>query len=149
MGERRLRRQVTSSTSHRSLFVRDAIIVGVMAFALLILMGWYTRNLTAGEFLAIMWIWTLHSIVATVISTPVIYFGRRRAHWNLLDLQALLLPFAVWLLLSGIDSTGKSIANLIEPVFVSLAIPVGALVRVGVGAGDCRSSPPLCFQSTG
>jgi hypothetical protein len=48
--------------------------------------------------------------------------------------EAFLLSFTVWLALLNASSAGKSLANLIEPVFISFAFPVAALIRVGVGS---------------
>jgi hypothetical protein len=86
------------------------------------------------EWLATMQIWALHSAVGSVLSAPVVLLGRRRVHWGLLDLLAFLVPFAAWLALMYTSWVGKSLANLGEPIFFGLAIPVAALVRVIVGA---------------
>ena len=88
------------------------------------------------EWMALTWIWVVHSVIGAVLSAPVVYFGRRRVHWGLLDLLAFLLPFAVWEALMVISGIGKSLANLIEPFLFSLAIPLAAFVRVLVGSRD-------------
>ena len=88
------------------------------------------------EWIALTWIWVVHSAIGAVLSSPVLYLGRRRVHWGLLDLLAFVLPFAVWEALMVISSVGKSLANLIEPLVFSLAIPIAALLRVLVGARD-------------
>jgi hypothetical protein len=79
-------------------------------------------------------IWFVHSAIGAVLSAPVILLGLRRVHWGLLDLLAFLLPFAVWVSLMNASSVGKSLANLGEPIYFSLMIPVAALARVIVGA---------------
>jgi hypothetical protein len=86
------------------------------------------------EWLGMLQIWGVHSMIGAVLSAPVIVLGRRRVHWGLLDLLAFLLPFAVWLSLMNASSAGKSLANLGEPIYFGLAIPAAALVRVIVGA---------------
>jgi len=80
-------------------------------------------------------IWLMHAFIAGILSAPVIFFGRQRAHWKLWELLAFVLPFLVWTLLmcSQLSAGKKSLANLGEPIFFDLAIPVAALVRVGIG----------------
>ena len=86
------------------------------------------------EFGAMLWIWFVHAAIATVLSAPIVFFGRKRVHWRSWELLALVLPFIVWSLLMFSDlSTGKSLANLGEPFYFSFAVPVAALVRVAVG----------------
>lgn len=96
-------------------------VTGVVAFAL------------ASGGLGMLWIWSLHTVIGAVLCSPIVFFGRKRVHWTFLDLLALLLPFTIWLGLMMFLGTGKSLANLIEPVFISLALPVAALIRVLVG----------------
>jgi hypothetical protein len=86
------------------------------------------------ECLGMLWIWTVHSLIGAVLSAPIVFMGRKRAHWGLLDLLAFLLPFAVWCALMKVSSQGKSLSNLGEPFFFGFAIPIAALVRVIVGA---------------
>lgn len=78
-------------------------------------------------------IWLIHSVTGAALSVPVLFFGRKRVHWSLVDLLAFVLPFAAWATLFYNDSDGKSLANLIEPVYFSAAIPVAALIRVVLG----------------
>jgi hypothetical protein len=86
------------------------------------------------EWFAMLQIWGVHSAIGAALSAPVIVLGRRRVHWGLLDLLVFLLPFAVWLFLMNVSSVGKSLANLGEPIYLSLTFPVAALARVIVGA---------------
>ena len=85
------------------------------------------------EWKAMLWIWGLHSSIGAVLSAPIVLLGHKRVHWGLLDLLAFLLPFAVWGALMNVSGQGKSLANLAEPFFFALAIPVAALVRVILG----------------
>ena len=80
-------------------------------------------------------IWLMHAGLAAVPSVPIIFFGRKRIHWRAWELLALVVPFCVWLCLMQSElSTGwKSLSNLAEPFFISLAVPVAALLRVAVG----------------
>ena len=87
-----------------------------------------------GEFVALLWIWLVHAVVASVLSAPIVFFGRKRVHWRAWETLVLILPFLCWCLFMFSDlATGrKSLANLGEPFFFALAIPVGALIRVAV-----------------
>ncbi len=86
------------------------------------------------EFNAMFLIWLIHVGIAAALSAPIVFFGRKRVHWRSWELLTLVLPFCTWLCLDQSElSLGKSLANLGEPFFFSLAIPVAALVRVAVG----------------
>ena len=80
-------------------------------------------------------IWAMHAAIAGVLSAPVVFFGRNRVHWRYWELLVLVLPFVVWtVLMSSELSTGrKSLANLGEPFYIAVAVPVIALVRVAIG----------------
>lgn len=80
-------------------------------------------------------VWAAHVAIATLLSAPIVFFGRRRVHWRWWELSALVLPFGVWMLLmfSELSTGKKSLGNLAEPFYFSLAIPLAALVRVGIG----------------
>lgn len=80
-------------------------------------------------------IWTMHAAVGAALAAPILYLGRRRAGWANWQLFGLLLPFFVWLVLSLSPlSTGrKSLANIGEPILIGFAMPVAALLRVGMG----------------
>jgi hypothetical protein len=86
------------------------------------------------EWMGMLSIWGFHLVIGAVPSAPIVLLGRTRVHWSLVDLLALLLPFAVWGALCDFYSEGKSLANLGEPFFFSFAIPVAALTRVIIGA---------------
>lgn len=88
------------------------------------------------EFGAMMWIWATHAGIAGVLSAPIVFLGRKRVHWRVWELLVLVLPFMVWsgLMFSELSTGKKSLANLGEPFYFAVAIPVAALVRVAVGA---------------
>jgi len=87
------------------------------------------------EFGAMLWIWLVHAGIASVLAAPIIFFGRKRVHWYYWELLVLVVPFLVWTGLMFSDlSNGKSLANLGEPFYFALAIPVAALVRVVAGS---------------
>ncbi len=86
-------------------------------------------------------VWLMHVVIGAVVSAPVIIFGRKRVHWHAWELAVFVAPFGVWLLLMFSEfSTGrKSLANLGEPFYFSLAVSIAALVRVVIGTrGDER-----------
>jgi len=87
------------------------------------------------EFGAVLWIWLVHAGVASVLSAPIVFFGRKQVHWHAWEALVLILPFLCWCLFMFSDlATGrKNLANLGEPFFFALAIPFGALIRVAVG----------------
>jgi hypothetical protein len=35
------------------------------------------------EWMAMLWIWGVHSVIASVLSAPIVLLGRKRAHWSL------------------------------------------------------------------
>ncbi|HEY5914327.1 MAG TPA: hypothetical protein VJA21_27370 [Verrucomicrobiae bacterium] len=80
-------------------------------------------------------IWTMHAVVGAALAGPIRFLGRKRAPWAAWELLALVVPFCVWLaLMSSPLATGrKSLANIGEPVYISFAMPVAALVRVALG----------------
>jgi hypothetical protein len=100
-------------------------------------LGWLVMVLrqTREETIAILWIWLVHAAIATVLSAPLVFFGRNRVHWRVWELLVLVLPFLVWhvLMLSPL-SAGKSLANLGEPFYFAFAAPGAALVRILVGS---------------
>jgi hypothetical protein len=96
-------------------------VIGVVAFAF------------AYGGMGMLWIWTLHTLIGASLSSPIVLLGCKRVHWGFSDSLAFFLPFTAWLGLMTASGIGKSLANLIEPVFISFAFPVAALIRVVVG----------------
>jgi len=80
-------------------------------------------------------IWSAHAVIGIALSAPILFFGRRRIGWGRWELLALIVPFCVWalLMISPLSTGQKSLANLGKPVYISLAMPVLALVRVWLG----------------
>lgn len=85
------------------------------------------------NWLLMLWIWVLHLIPAIILSAPIVYFGRKRVHWNTVDLMVFLFQFSLWFVLFSMESTGKSLSNFIEPVLFSPAIPIATAIRVFMG----------------
>lgn len=88
------------------------------------------------EFGAVLWIWLVHAAIAALLSAPVVFLGRKRVHWHAWELLTLIAPFIVWCLLmfSPLSTAKKSMANLGEPFYFALAVPVVALARVAIGS---------------
>ncbi len=87
------------------------------------------------EYQALFMIWAMHAGIAAVLSAPIVLLGRGRVDWEVWELLILVLPFIVWFMLMFSDlAIGKSLANLGEPFFFALAVPVAALARVAVGS---------------
>src|SRR4051812_36328545 len=85
------------------------------------------------EYGALLWIWFVYAGIASVLSAPIVFFGRKRVHWHLWELLALIIPYLIWLALVFSALKSKSLANLGEPIYISFAVPILALLRVGVG----------------
>jgi hypothetical protein len=87
----------------------------------------------------IVMIWALQAGVAAVLSFPIVLLARRRVHWYSWELLAFVLPFCAWFALQYFwptPSSAKGISNAFnEPVYIGLAVPVVALIRVLGGRG--------------
>ena len=79
--------------------------------------------------------WFAHSAIGLVLAGPILFLGRKRAGWASWELLALVIPFCVWaaLMVSPLSAGKKSLGNIGEPVYISFAMAVLALVRVAVG----------------
>jgi hypothetical protein len=126
-GKRTQEAQPEDARASRSMRLLDAMIVIAVSAVVLsvcrgpLVLGW-------------LWSWFFHWVIGASLSAPIVFFGRKRVHWNLLDLLAFLIPFGIWVALMNASAQGKTLANLAEPIYFSFAIPVAALVRVMVGA---------------
>jgi hypothetical protein len=80
-------------------------------------------------------IWLVHAAVGATLSAPIVWFGRKRIAWTNWELLTLTIPFCVWLLLmlSSLSYGGKSFANIGEPIYISFAMPLAAVLRVSIG----------------
>lgn len=85
---------------------------------------------------AILFIWLMQAGLAVVLSAPVVLLSRTRVHWRLWETLVLVLPFVIWtvLMFSPLSTGRKSLANLGEPLYLAVAIPLAALIRVGIGS---------------
>lgn len=79
--------------------------------------------------------WLVQTVIALMLSGPILYFGRKRAHIHPWELLALVLPFLIWaaLILSPLALGRKTLGNIMEPLYFGLAIPLAAFIRVLIG----------------
>src|SRR5262249_3714773 len=90
--------------------------------------------------------WLSHALIAGVLTAPIVFFGRRRVHWLWWETFVFIVPFFIWMafMLSPLEVGRKSIANIGEYVFISLAVPIAALIRLALGTsvrdGVCAGS---------
>ena len=84
-------------------------------------------------------LWLIHMGLAWLLLLPVLWIAKERVRWRRSDLIAFVLPFVVWWALSVSGSRVKSLANLGEAYYISVAIAsTGALRAVGAGRLDGR-----------
>lgn len=83
----------------------------------------------------ILWIWFVHAAIAAALSAPIVFLSRARVNWHYWEALALVLPFATWTLFSfsSLAEGKKSLSNLSEPVYLAIAIPIIASIRVIAG----------------
>jgi len=81
--------------------------------------GFATMGLADPEMISVFFILlAIYMLIALPISGLVWFFGRYRASWHATEVLLLLFPFATWWTLLFTDlSAGKTLANLIEPVY--------------------------------
>jgi hypothetical protein len=94
-------------------------------------------------------IWFVHAVVGSALAFPILYLGRKRVGWARWELLALIIPFLVWLLLmlSPLSTGRKSLSNLVEPIYISFAMPFLALLRVCLGRRVTETVYAACFIS--
>ena len=92
-------------------------------------------------------LWVLHALVALPLAALVALLGRKRVHWRVWELSAVIFPYGVWatLMLSPVADGRKSLANLAEFMFISYAVPVAALIRVAIGSKVRESVCSVCL----
>jgi hypothetical protein len=78
-------------------------------------------------------IWLAHAAIACILSAPIIYFSRKRVHWQRWESLALVIPFAIFSLLMLSHFVTKNALNMFDAITIGFAVPIAALVRVIVG----------------
>ncbi len=89
-------------------------------------------------------LWLIHAGITAVLLAPIVYLGRKRVHWRRCELLVFVIPFGVWLALCSTGIVNKSEANSFEPVILSLAVSIAALIRLAIGT---RISENVCIAS--
>ena|SRR5438045_3635110 len=91
--------------------------------------------------------WFAHVAIGIFLAGPILLLGRKRVGWATWQLLALVIPFCVWaiLMLSPLSAGKKSLANLGEPVYISFAMPVLALLRVAIGKSLSEKAYAISF----
>ena len=79
--------------------------------------------------------WFVHAIVAALLATPVILFGRNRMAWHWYRALALVVPFGVWTLLFLRDPGRKFPSNVVvESLMLGGAVGLAAVIRLVIGS---------------
>jgi hypothetical protein len=88
-----------------------------------------------GQVLLMSLIWFfIHYVIAVALSAPLIYFGRKRAKWELWEFAVFVVPFLVLMLLMVFGGRYKGYRNfLTEPKYLGIVIPFAVLVRIVAG----------------
>ena len=104
-------------------------------------------------FLVQLWLW--HFVIAGVPCLLLVFFGRKRARWQMWEALAFVVPFVLWATLMVANGKGKTLGNAAEVAAISFAIVVAALIRVAVGHKERQPFYPaallllLCVVSAG
>lgn len=86
---------------------------------------------TAGLMLLL---WLVHAVLGAAVSAPILFIGRRQIGWSPWLPLALVIPFGAWALLALLPlAVPKGLSNLVEPLWLTAAMPVLATVRVVFG----------------
>jgi hypothetical protein len=93
--------------------------------------------------LAVVVVWLAHAVITLPVVVPVVWFTRRFVRWYWWELTVFVAPFAVWLALMNSGPLPKTLANLGEAAFVSVAIVVAAVLRAAVARVTARRITPL------
>jgi hypothetical protein len=80
-------------------------------------------------------LWLVMYLPASIVlCAPLLWFGRNRvATWCKWDYLILVLPYLVWATLTCLDCSGKSLSNLVEPLWLALTSGLAPLGRVILG----------------
>ena len=78
--------------------------------------------------------WLIYLLPAVFLSVPVCLLGHKRAEFRWWEAGAFILPFIVWLVCFALLPAGKSLGNIVEALVLGFAVPLGAVIRVIVGA---------------
>jgi hypothetical protein len=101
-------------------------------------------------------LWALQAVIALVLSAPLVFLGRKRVHWKLWEMSALVCPYATWLVLFLSRLVPSYELNAIgDSLLIGLSVPVAAVLRVVIGARFAEERLAiallcaLCFVAAG
>jgi hypothetical protein len=77
----------------------------------------------------------LDLVIACVPLAFIVPLSRKRVRWQVWELAGLIFPYGIFAALMFSRLEPKNPLNFFDSVSVSFAIPIAALVRVGVGSG--------------
>ncbi len=80
-------------------------------------------------FIVGLWI-ILYLVPLLAISGPIWFFGRRRVKWSAWDYSIVIFPFSVWLFLMFVHGKDKSLANLVEVIYLACLSSLAPISRV-------------------
>lgn len=87
-------------------------------------------NETLDTAMFLVMLWSMHAIPIAIVAGPIWFFGRRRVHWRGTDFAIAIIPFALWVTLMWCDGTGKSLANVVEGVWLGCLVPLATIIRL-------------------
>ena len=65
-----------------------------------------------------------------VLCGPIWFFGRKRVQWTWLDFSVAWLPLVTWFCLMWMNWMPKSLANLVEAIFLGALTPLCPALRL-------------------
>ena len=110
-----------------------------LTFTVLILFNIWDRELT------FLMLWALHLIPIALIGAPLWYFGRHRVSWGSADFLIITVPFLLWLATALVLPREKSLANLVEPLWLGCCLPLSPLTRVAMGQRTAAITLSACL----
>ncbi len=79
-------------------------------------------------------LWLVFLIPAGSITAICRFLGRHRVTWQKWELAILLAPYGVWMILTMLSSTGKSLSNaIVEPFCLGSGVALACIARVVAG----------------
>jgi hypothetical protein len=94
--------------------------------------------------IALMWLWFVHAAVAAPVVIASVIFTRRTVVWHWWETLTFIVPFGLWLGLLFSSLRPKSLGNLGECFFITIAIAIASPLRAYLG----RSKPGLGLPLT-
>jgi hypothetical protein len=125
--------------------VREWIWTGVGFIGSIVLLLVMTKSSNVFE---LAYLWALFGLMPGVGAIVIVVLGYQRASWRAWELLLFIVPFVIWMSLHPIGTLGvKSLANLIELMWIGGGVIVAALLRLFVNEKRFRLSPFIIFIS--